>query len=133
MRQPAATGEDVGNNPRGGMVQLVRDFGWKSLPLPGSQVQTINSPAYGSIQANVISADAYEKMALAGQIPSGAIIFQTRHGSWNDNSAGSRGFDMGIVRNGGRETFNYQSNGPLIYGSAQSVVILVPGDALKPR
>lgn len=133
VRQPAATGEDVGNNPRGGMVQLVRDFGWKSLPLPGSQVQTINSPAYGSIQANVLSADAYEKMALAGQIPSGAIIFQTRHGSWNDNSDGSRGFDMGIVRNGGRETFNYQSNGPLIYGSAQSVVILVPGDALKPR
>ncbi|HZI13016.1 MAG TPA: peptidoglycan-binding domain-containing protein, partial [Myxococcus sp.] len=133
VRQPAATGEDVGNNPRGGMVQLVRDFGWKSLPLPGSQAQTIHSPAYGTIQANVISADAYEKMAQAGQIPSGAIIFQTRHGSWNDNSAGSRGFDMGIVRNGGRETFNYQSNGPLIYGSAQSVVILVPGDALKSR
>ena len=131
--QPLATGEDTGNNPRGGMVQLVRDFGWKSLPLPGSQVETINSPAYGTIQANVISADAYEKLALAGQIPSGAIIFQTRHGSWNDNSPGSRGFDMGIVRDGGRETFNYQSNGPIIYGSARSVVILVPGDALKQR
>jgi hypothetical protein len=131
--QPLATGEDTGNNPRGGMVQLVRDFGWKSLPLPGSQVETIKSPAYGTIQANVISADAYEKLALAGQIPSGAIIFQTRHGSWNDNSAGSSGFDMGIVRNGGRETFNYQSNGPIIYGSARSVVILVPGDALKQR
>ncbi|WP_368738096.1 peptidoglycan-binding protein [Myxococcus sp. AM009] len=129
--QPLATGEDTGNNPRGGMVQLVRDFGWKSLPLPGSEVQTIHSPAYGTIQANVISADAYEELALAGQVPSGAIIFQTRHDSWNDNSEGSRGFDMGIVRDGGRETFNYQSNGPLIYGSAQSVVILVPGDALK--
>jgi peptidoglycan hydrolase-like protein with peptidoglycan-binding domain len=131
--QPAATGEDTGNNPRGGMVQLVRNFGWKSLPLPGSRVETIRSPAYGTIQANVISADEYEKMAKAGQIPSGAIIFQTRHNSWNDNSQGSRGFDMGIVRNGGRETFNYQSNGPIIYGSAKSVVILVPGDALKPR
>jgi peptidoglycan hydrolase-like protein with peptidoglycan-binding domain len=129
--QPQATGLDTGNNPRGGMVQLVRDFGWKSLPLPGSQVETINSPAYGTIQANVVSAEAYERLALKGQIPSGAIIFQTRHGSWNDNSDGSRGFDMGIVRDGGRETFNYQSNGPIIYSSARSVVILVPGDALK--
>jgi len=129
--QPAATGNDVGNNPRGGMVQMVKDFGWKSLPLPGAQQQTIRSP-YGTIQANVIPADQYEKLAQAGKIPSGALIFQTRHDSWNQTSEGSHGFDMGIVRNGGRNTFNYANMPPLIYSGAKSVVILVPGDALKP-
>jgi hypothetical protein len=130
--QPLGTGDDVGNNPRGGMVQLVRDFGWRSLPLPGSKVETINSPAYGTIQASVIPAAEYEKLARAGQIPSGAVVFQTRHGSWNDNSDRSRGFDMGIVRNGGRETFNFEPTGPLVYGAeTRSVVILVPGNALK--
>ena len=129
--QPEATGQDVGNNPRGGMVQLVRDFGWKSLPLPGAQQQTINSP-YGSIQANVVPASEYKKLADAGKIPSGAIIFQTRHPTWNMTSENSHGFDMGIVRNGGRSTFNYANMPPLVYGDAQSVVILVPGDALKP-
>lgn len=131
VRQPEATGGDPGNNPRGGMVQLVRDFGWKSLPLPGAKLETINSP-YGSIQANVIPAAEYEKLARAGQLPSGAVVFQTLHGSWNDNSPRSSGFDMGLVRDGGRETFNFAPSGPLVYGAdTRSVVILVPGDALK--
>jgi len=128
----AATGEDVGNNPRGGMVQMMKNYGWKSLPLPGSKLQTIKSPAYGTVQANVVPAAEYEKLAKAGKIPSGALIFQTRHDSWNSTSQGSHGFDMGIVRNGGRNTFNYANMPPLIYSGAKSVVILVPGNALKP-
>jgi hypothetical protein len=99
-----------------------------SVPLPGSQVHTITSP-YGTVQANVISADDYERMAKAGQIPSGAPIFQTRHG-W-DYSGGSSGNDMGIVRDGGRTTHNYQGMNPVIYSDAKEVVLLVPRDALK--
>jgi len=130
VAHPVATGNDVGNNPRGGMVQLMNNHGWRSLDLPGAQQQQIRSP-YGTVNANVIPAQDYARMAAAGQIPSGAVVFQTRHPSWNSTNEGSRGFDMGIARNGGRETFNYQSNGPLVYRGAQSVVVLVPGSALR--
>ena len=45
-----------------------------------------HSCAYGTVGAYVIGADAYEKMAYNRQIPSGAIIFQTRHG-WTVSSS----------------------------------------------
>ncbi|MFL5352938.1 peptidoglycan-binding domain-containing protein [Archangium sp.] len=117
------------NNPRGAMVRMMREAQWVSVPLPGSHPQRISSP-YGEVTANVISADDYEKMAQAGKIPSGALIFQTRHG-W-DYSGGSSGNDMGVVRDGGRVTHNFESMNPIIYGDAKSVVILVPKDALRP-
>ena len=111
------------NNPRGALVQMIKKDRWQSLPLEGSQQRTIRSP-YGTVQAHVLNADAYERMAKAGQIPSGAILFQTRHG-W-DYSGGSRGNDMGIVRDGGRATHNYKTMSPIIYGDAREVVVLVP-------
>jgi hypothetical protein len=111
------------NNSRGAMVQLVKSGNWTSCALPGSASKTISS-SYGSIQASVISADAYEALAKNGQIPSGAIIFQTRHG-W-EYGEGASGNDMGIVRNGGRITHNYASMSPIIYGDAKEVVILIP-------
>ncbi|MCA2980474.1 MAG: hypothetical protein INH37_19560, partial [Myxococcaceae bacterium] len=94
-----------------------------SPPLEGSRLRTIKSP-YGTAQAHVLDADAYERMARDGQIPSGAILFQTRHG-W-DYGEGSSGNDMGIVRDGGRVTHNYRSMPPIIYGDAKEVVVLVP-------
>jgi predicted chitinase len=128
--QPAATGADAGNNPRGGMVQMMRDHGWKSLPGVGAP-QTIRSP-YGTVEANVIPAHQYEQLARAGQIPSGAIVFQTRHPTWNMTSPGSRGFDMGIARDGGRTLFNFADmGGPMVYPDTKSVVVLVPGGAIR--
>ena len=129
--QPAATGRDEGNNPRGGMVQMVNDFGWRSLPGAGDP-QQIKSP-YGTIAANVIPAETYERMARNGEIPSGAVVFQTRHASWNQTSKGSRGFDMGLARNGGRTLFNFADmGGPMVYGSStRSVVVLVPGGSIR--
>ena len=111
------------NNSRGAMVQMVQAGKWTSLNLPGSSRRTIRS-AYGTISAYVINADSYERMAKNGQIPSGAIIFQTRHG-WSVNS-GASGNDMGIVRDRGRYTFNYKLMSPIIYSDAKEVVILVP-------
>lgn len=111
------------NNARGALVQMVEGGKWQSLRLPGSQERTISSP-YGTVKAQVIDADAYERLAKAGQIPSGAIIFQTRHG-W-DYGGGASGNDMGIVRDGGRVTHNYRSMSPIIYGDAKEVVLLVP-------
>ncbi|MET0406663.1 MAG: transglycosylase SLT domain-containing protein [Cystobacter sp.] len=124
---PAATGGDK-NNSRGGMVQMLATKKWESLPFAGSQLQTIRS-TYGTVSAHVISGAAYKKIALAGRVPSGAIIFQTKHG-W-DYGEGASGNDMGIVRDQGRETFNYASMPPIVYGkSTKAVVLLVPRSAL---
>ncbi len=109
---------------------MIKEGHWTSLPLRGSRPQTINSP-YGTVSANVISADEYEKMAKAGQIPSGAVIFQTRHG-WDYNLE-PYGNDMGIVRDNGRETFNYRAMSPIIYSDAKDVVILVPCGRSRPH
>jgi peptidoglycan hydrolase-like protein with peptidoglycan-binding domain len=111
------------NNPRGAMVQMIRAGRWTSLALPGSQRRTISSP-YGQAEAYVLNANAYERMARAGQIPSGAVLFQTRHG-WG-YGGGPYGNDMGIVRDGGRTTFNYAAMPPIVYGDAREVVVLVP-------
>jgi predicted chitinase len=128
--QPSATGDDVGNNPRGGMVQLIRNHGWTSLPGVG-EAQTIKSP-YGTVSANVIPAAQYEQLARAGKIPSGAVVFQTRHPSWNMTSDRSHGFDMGIARDGGRTLFNFADmGGPMVYPDTRSVVVLVPGGAVR--
>jgi len=111
------------NNSRGAMVQMIKAGRWTSKKLPGSRWTTIRS-AYGTVGAYVIGADAYEKMAYNRQIPSGAIIFQTRWG-WGASS-GASGNDMGIVRDRGRYTFNYKLMSPIIYSNAKEVVILVP-------
>ncbi|HYO65677.1 MAG TPA: peptidoglycan-binding domain-containing protein, partial [Archangium sp.] len=123
---PEATGVDP-NNPRGGMAQMLRN-GWESIPFPGSRQQAIRSP-YGNATANVVSADQYEKLVAQGKVPDGAIIFQTRHG-W-DYSGGSKGNDMGIVRNNGRTTHNYQDMNSIIYRDCKDVVILVPKGAIQ--
>ena len=125
---PGGTSDDP-NNPRGAMVRLLKTGNWESLPFADSKPRTIQSN-YGTVQAQVMSADAYEKLAKAGKVPSGAIIFQTRHG-W-DYSGGSSGNDMGIVRDGGRVTHNYESMSPIIYSDAKEVVLLVPKGALNP-
>jgi hypothetical protein len=123
---PAATGLDAGNNPRGLASQLVRSFSWK--PLPGlGQPRTINSP-YGAFTANVMSASEYQAAAAAGRVPSGAVVFQTQF-DWGGTSSRSRGFDAAIAREGGRTLWNGSAKGPLIYGSAtRQVFVLVPGD-----
>ncbi len=116
------------NNSRGAMVQMIRRGHWTSLPLEGSQERTISSP-YGTARAHVIGADAYESMAQRGEIPSGAVIFQTRHG-WNARSDAG-GNDMGIVRDGGRVTHNYRPMSPIIYRDAREVVVLVPSGSMS--
>ncbi len=133
----STTGNDPNNNPRGAMSQMVNHYGWKSVNLPGSKPTTIKSP-YGNVNANVISGKDFEKLAKAGKIPSGALVFETRHPSWNEGAQGSRGFDMAIARNGGKTVYNFADmHGPMVYGSqngksgTQQVVVLVPGSSVK--
>jgi peptidoglycan hydrolase-like protein with peptidoglycan-binding domain len=124
--KPFSTGRDIGNNPRGAMVQMGQQ-GWKSVPFPGSQPTTLKSP-YGTMQANVIPRDQYLKLMKEGKIPEGALVFSTRHDDWNGTSKGSRGYDMALVRNGG--LYNYKQVGPSMYKDLKSVVVMVPGSAL---
>ena len=49
---PSATGDDKGNNPRGGAVQLINSFGWGAIP--GGTPITLNSP-YGSAASHVMT------------------------------------------------------------------------------
>ncbi len=119
---PASTGRD-GNNPRGMMVQMLQSDRWQSPNIPGATRSTITSP-YGTVQANTLSREAYLQAAQSGQIPQGAVVFQTRHG-W-DYSGGSRGNDVGIVQ--GDRIHNYKPMaGMTVYGNqTRDVVILTP-------
>jgi len=119
---PSSTSAD-GNNPRGMMVQMLQSNQWRSMPIPGATSQTITSP-YGSVQAQVLTGEAYLQAARNGQIPEGSVVFQTRTG-W-DYGERSRGSDVGIVRNGG--IFNYQQfNNMSVYGNdVRQVVVLQP-------
>ncbi|OJT27046.1 hypothetical protein BO221_03345 [Archangium sp. Cb G35] len=119
---PSATGND-GNNPRGMMVQMLQSGHWSSVDIPNSTPRTITSP-YGTVQAHVLTGEAYLEAAANGQIPEGSVVFQTKMG-W-DYGEGSRGSDVGIVRNGA--VFNYQANnGMSVYGDrVREVVILHP-------
>ncbi|MFY0574415.1 hypothetical protein ACN28S_08710 [Cystobacter fuscus] len=117
---PAGTGDD-GNNPRGMMVQMLQSGHWKSVNIPESTVQTINSP-YGNVQAHVLSGEAYLAAAANGQIPEGSVVFQTKKG-W-DYGVESKGSDVGIVRNGA--IFNYRANrGMSVYGNNVSEVVVM--------
>ena len=120
---PSGTDADP-NNPRGMMVQMLQSGKWDSMNIPGSESQTITSP-YGSVKANVLSGAAYQEAIKNGQVPEGSVVFQTRHADGFDYSGGSRGSDVGIVRNG--KIFNYaQMPKMTVYGNTDSVVVVAP-------
>ena len=124
---PPATGNDR-NNPRGAAVQFIRNYGWKSLEIPGSSRITLDS-TYGKAEVNKMSLSQYQQAVGRGQIPSGALVFQTKHSSWNANTGGSSGFDVAIARNGGSQLFNGMYNPSAMYGSSTThVFVLVPSN-----
>lgn len=125
LPNPQAAGGDVGNNPRGLASQLIRQYGWQ--PLPGlGQEQIIRSP-YGTFAANVIPERDYLAAVQAGRIPSGALVFSTRHGTWQGTSPGSRGYDVAVARNGGRNLWNGYLSGADVYsGASKWRMVLVP-------
>lgn len=124
---PAATGSDVGNNPRGAIVQLIKSFGWKSI---GGSPKQLNS-AYGKVSTGMYSKSEYSKAVDDGMIPSGALIFQTRHSDWDGTSHNSRGYDMAIALKKGNALWNGDPAGEYprwVYGaSTKSVIALSPG------
>jgi len=121
--EPAATGLDEGNNPRGGMVQMIKDFGWKSM---GGTKTPLSSP-YGDVSPGIFTKDQYLKKVDEGKVPSGALVFQTKHPSWTETSYNSRGFDMAIAQKNGKALWNgVLINDPLVYANTKKVVVLTP-------
>ena len=130
---PDATGLDRGNNPRGAIVQMIKDFGWKSI---GGSPVTLSNP-YGTVSTGVFSGSAYDSMVKAGKVPSGALVFQTRHNSWKGTSPGSSGYDMAIAQKKGTSLWNGNEMGQWVYpGRTKKVIVLTPdgksGDGSKP-
>jgi hypothetical protein len=130
---PAATGSDVGNNPRGAAVQLIKSFGWKSI---GGTTTTLKSP-YGTVSTGIFNKAQYDTAVKEGKIPSGALVFQTRHSSWNGTSPRSRGYDMAIAQKKGTGLWNGVPLGKWVYGDTKHVIALTPdgktGDGKPPE
>ena len=122
--EPAATGQDVGNNPRGAISQLMQSpYNWKSM---GGSPTTLNSP-YGTVRAGVYSKNQYSNLVDAGKIPSGALVFQSRYNNWNGTAPKSSGYDMAIAQRGGKEHWNGQPMPKFVYGGAtKKVIVLTP-------
>jgi hypothetical protein len=122
--EPAATGNDVGNNPRGAISQLMQaPFNWKSMG--GSSIK-LDSP-YGKVNAGTYTRDQYKSLVESGKVPSGALVFQSRHSNWNGTSPGSRGYDMAIAQQGGKRHWNGQPMPMFVYGNnTKKVIVLTP-------
>lgn len=97
-----ATANDP-NNPRGLMAQAVGEHGYGSIPGLGSP-KKITSP-YGHVNVNVMDLPTWTQAVKDKKIPSGALIFSTRHSDWN-NAASSSGNDSAIAKEGGQKLWS---------------------------
>ena len=122
--EPAATGSDAGNNPRGAISQLMQSpYNWKSMG--GSSIK-LDSP-YGKVNAGTYTRDQYKSLVESGKVPSGALVFQSRHSNWNGTSPGSSGYDMAIAQQGGKKHWNGQPMPMFVYGNnTKKVIVLTP-------
>lgn len=96
-----ATGTDP-NNPRGLMAQAVGKFGYASLNV--GQPKQINSP-YAKVGVKEMNFGQWKKAVKGNKVPSGSLVFSTRHNDWN-NSASSSGNDSAIAKEGGRKLWS---------------------------
>ena len=97
-----ATANDP-NNPRGLMSQAVGEHGYGSIEGLG-EPKKITSP-YGHVNVNVMDLPTWTKAVKDKMIPSGALIFSTRHNDWN-NAASSSGNDSAIAKEGGQKLWS---------------------------
>jgi hypothetical protein len=113
-------------NPRGAMVRISKEGGWKSIPI-GEQ-KTANSP-YGKATVNVMTPQQYKQAFTEGKIPVGSVLFSTKHDNGLFEGNQSSGRDMGLVTADGG-VHNYQKMG-LPYGEdTKQIVVMVPSDSI---
>lgn len=112
------------NNPRGLMAQAVKDFGWTSVNI--GNAKKVKSP-YGNVNVKVMNKNQWKKSVKQNKIPSGSLIFSTRHSSW-DYSGGSSGNDAAIAKQGGRKLWSGHWQAVvdgvgMVYGNATNKVV----------
>jgi hypothetical protein len=134
--QPAATGEDEQNNPRGLVVQLVKEYKWTSHPAPNSDPSRVNdqntitleSP-YGAVNVSYMTADEFVAGVKAGNFPEGAIVYSTKHPSLNEEYPDSSGFDAAVLKREGQENWYLQNhikiNGLRMYGAQTTYIVVI--------
>lgn len=114
------------NNPRGLMSQAINRFKWGSIEGLGKPFK-IKSP-YGNANVNVMNKDEWAKSVKGKKIPSGALIFTTRHSNWNA-ARSSSGNDSAIAKNGGMKLWSgHWQNGRYkgvasVYGAGTTGVV----------
>jgi len=114
------------NNPRGLMSQAINRFKWGSIEGLGKPFK-IKSP-YGNANVNVMNKDEWAKSVKDKKIPSGALIFTTRHSNWNA-ARSSSGNDSAIAKNGGMKLWSgHWQNGRYkgvasVYGAGTTGVV----------
>ena len=118
------------NHPRGLAVQLIKSYGWGSIPGLGKPSSL--SGAYGNVGVNMMSLTEWRDAVKANKIPSGAIIFTSRHKDWTVNQSG--GNDAAIAKQGGRKLWSgLWQRGVFdgvasVYGpESKNIIALTPG------
>ena len=128
VSNPAGTSNDP-NNPRGLASQLIKSYGWGSIPNLGSPINLRS--AYGNVGANAMTFSEWKDAVKSNKIASGSIIFTTRNSDWTGNQ--SSGHDAAIAKQGGRKLWSghwqAQADGVgAVYGtSSNKIIALTPG------
>ena len=128
VSNPAGTSNDP-NNPRGLASQLIKSYGWGSIPNLGSPINLRS--AYGNVGANAMTFSEWKDAVKSNKIASGSIIFTTRNSDWTGNQ--SSGHDAAIAKQGGRKLWSghWQSQADgvgAVYGtSSNKIIALTPG------
>jgi hypothetical protein len=118
------TGYPNTNNSLHAVTQLATSGKWQSLQGSILPPQTVNIPGVGQATLGRFTQAEFEKQVKAGNIPQGAVVAQTRHGTeWSHNWTAS-GNDLAILNDKG--LFNFGQSGLDIYGKGGSVIVMVP-------
>ena len=122
-------GIDPGNHPRGLMAWAVKK-GYGSIPGTKGRKRNIKG-AFGNFGVTSMTESQWGDSVVEGKIPSGALIFNTRHGwDWNKGSSGN---DAAIAQNGGAALWsghwqsNFQHKGKTVgavYSDVKEIVAL---------
>jgi hypothetical protein len=122
-------GVDPNNHPRGLMAWAIKK-GYGSVPGTGGRARNIKGP-FGEFGVTSMTESEWGDAVVDGKIPSGALIFNTRHGwDWNGGSSGN---DAAIAQDGGAKLwsghwqYNFQHKGKTVgavYSDVKEIVAL---------
>ena len=122
-------GVDPNNHPRGLMAWAIKK-GYGSVPGTAGKARNIKGP-FGEFGVTSMTESQWGDAVVEGKIPSGSLIFNTRHGwDWNGGSSGN---DAAIAQDGGAKLwsghwqYDFQHKGKTVgavYSDVKEIVAL---------